>query len=372
MKTEEIAEELISYETVSPVESPEIFQFLKGLIEKEGVDAEIKEFNGVYNLVAETGSGSPSICFNGHLDVVEPEGQWSVTHPFDPVIQDGRLYGRGATDMKAAFAAQLKAFLDLHRDTDFDGRVVLMGVGDEEIGSFNGSKPLTEEYYSSGEGFDYTIVGEPTDLNVQVGTRGTLWLNVVMEGEGIHASRADKAEMNVMRELPKVLDKLNNFELEYREKGKLPEPSLEVTRVRTTQTYNSVPGELEIGLDIRYLPCQNVEDIVSSVQQVSEEVDCGIRVEVEQDHGGAFELKEGKFSKAAISALEEVRENLPEKITEGGGSDGRYFARKGTPFIELGVNQRYVHAENENCRVENLEKLRKAYYMIAKKLEPSN
>ncbi len=368
MKLEDIAQDLIRYDTVSPVESPKIFEFLKGVLEEEGVKAEIREIGGVFNLVAETGSGNPSICLNGHLDVVEPEGEWSLTDPFKPKIEDGTLYGRGAADMKAAFAAQLKAFLDLHRDSDFDGRVVLMAVGDEEIGGFNGSKPLVEEYYSKGEGFDYALVGEATDLDVQVGTRGVLWLNVKLEGEGIHASRAHLAEMNVMRELSEVLEKLNNLELDYVNEGSLPDPSAEVTRIKTTKTYNSVPGEMEIGMDIRYLPSQNIEEIVKQISEKLGGIDCGVKVEVQEDHGGAFELQDERFRKVAVESLKEVRDKEPDEITEGGASDGRFFAEKGTPFIELGVNQRNVHAENENSEIENLRKLRKAYYKICKKI----
>jgi succinyl-diaminopimelate desuccinylase len=368
MKTEEVARELMKYKTVSPVEKPEIFQYLKGLLEEHGIDADIHEIDGVYNLTAETGEGEPSICLNGHLDVVEPEGQWSVTEPFEPVIEDGKLYGRGASDMKAAFAAQVKAFIDLHKDSDFNGRAVLMAAGDEEIGGFKGSQPLVDKYYGEEQGFDYAIVGEATDMNVQVGTRGVVWLNIQLEGEGIHASRADLAQINIMEELPNVLDRLNNMKLTYENNGTLPDPSHEVTRVETTQTYNSVPGELEIGMDIRYLPSQNIDQIVEDVEKALEGIECGFRVEVEQDHGGAFELSDEKFREASVKALEEVRGERPEEITDGGASDGRFFAEKDTPFIELGTNQKTVHGENEMCEVETLKKLRNSYYGISKRL----
>lgn len=368
MKTEKLAEQLISYKTVSPVEEPEIFEFVKGVLEEEGVDAEIREIDGVYNLVAETGTGDVSVCLNGHLDVVEPEGEWSMTEPFEPKVEDGKLYGRGATDMKSEAAAQIKAFLDLHRDSNFEGRAVLMLVGDEEIGSFNGSKPLVKEYYGKDKGFDYVIVGEPTDLDIQVGTRGVLWLNVLLEGEGVHASRAHMAKINVMDELPEALDRLNNLELSYKNDGVLPDPSKEVTKVKSTETYNSVPGQVEIGVDIRYLPSQSVDQIVEEVEAALDGLDCGVKVEVEHDHGGAFELEDEKFRKVARDVLENVRDEEPDYITEGGASDGRFFSEQGTPFIELGLNQESVHAENEYCDLEKLRKLREAYYMIARDL----
>lgn len=367
MRTEDIAKELMKYETVSPVENPEIFQFLKGVLEEEGVNAEIHEVDGVYNLTAKTGDSGKHVCLNGHLDVVEPEGQWSVTNPFDPVVKDGKLYGRGATDMKATLAAQVKAFLDLHRDSDFEGKATLMAVGDEEIGGFRGSKYLLEEMYEEGE-FDYALVGEATDLNVQVGTRGVLWLNVKLRGEGIHASRADLAEINLMEELPDVLQRLNSLELTHNGTGSLPEPNIEVTSVESTQTYNSVPGEMEVGIDVRYLPSQSVGEIVQEVEDALEGVSCGYEVEVEQDHGGAFELDDENFRNISREVLTGVRETEPEEITDGGASDGRFFSENGTPFIELGTNQKAVHSDNEYCEIDNLRKLRKSFYEISKKL----
>lgn len=368
MKVEKIAEELISYQTVSPVEDPEIFEFMKGILEEHGVDAEIREIDGVYNLVAETGSGGVSVCLNGHVDVVEPEGEWSVTDPFDPEVKDGDLYGRGATDMKGEVAALMKAFLNLHQDSEFNDRTVLMLVGDEELGGFNGSKPLVEEYYENNEGFDYAIVGEPTDLNIQVGTRGVLWLNVVLEGEGVHASRAEMAEMNVMRELPEALERIQDLNLSYENEGDLPDPSKEVTTIDSTETYNSLPGQITIGMDIRYLPSQSVEEIVNEIQEELEELDCGVRVEVEQDHGGAFELEDQNFRDTITEVLEDVIGRKPEHITEGGASDGRFFAEKNTPFIELGLNQESVHGENEYCNITNMRQLREGYYRIVKNL----
>lgn len=368
MKTEELARKLMEYETVSPVEEQDIVQFLKGVLEDEGINAEIREINGVYNLVAETGDGDTSICLNGHMDVVEPEGDWTVTKPFEPVEEDGKLYGRGAADMKGALAAQIKAFIDLHKDSDFDGNVILMAVGDEEIGGFDGSKALAKELHKTGQDPDHVIVGEPTDLNIQVGTRGLFWANIYLRGESVHATRPELAETNTMEELPEALERLRNMEMSHENSTKLPDPSAEVTLVESTDTYNSIPAEVKIGMDIRYLPGQEVEEVVKDIEETLSHLDAEVEVEVEQDHGGDFILEDEKFRRTAVEVLKEARGEEPEKITAGGASDGRFFSNNGTPFIELGVNQESVHSENEYCEVENLRKLRKAYYEISKRL----
>lgn len=368
MKVEELAKDLMEYETVSPVEKPEMFDFLKGILEHHGINAEIREFDGVKNLVAETGEGGRTFCLNGHLDVVEPEGEWTRTEPFEPVMEDGVLYGRGAADMKSAFAAQMLAFIDIHKDPEFTDRLVLMGVGDEEIGGFNGSKALVEDYDEKGTSFDHVIVGEPTDLNVQVGTRGLFWADVYLRGESVHATRPEEAERNVMEVLPEALERLGELELMNENTTPLPDPSLQTTVVESTDTYNSIPAEVRIGLDVRYLPGQEVQEMLDRIEDSLEGLDVGVEVRLEQDHGGDFLLEDREFREAAVDVLEEILDREPEQITEGGASDGRFFSNHGSSFIELGVNQESVHGPDEYCEVENLRKLREAYYGILKRL----
>lgn len=369
MKVEQLAKELMKFETVSPIKDEQIFDFLRGYLENEGINPRLVTNGDVKNLVAETGNpNGKRICLNGHLDVVKPEGEWKVTEPFEPIIKDGKLYGRGAADMKAAFAAQIKAFIDLHKEDEFEGHVTLMAVGDEEVGGFNGSKPITEQYYKENKGFDYAIVGEATDLDIQVGTRGVLWLDIYLNGDNIHATRSHLAEKNTIRELPKALSKLENLKMTFKNQGSLPNPTSEVTNVVTGETYNSIPGNVKIGMDIRYLPSQNVETIIKDVDNALNGLNCDYNIEVNNDHGGAFELEDEEFRKISSKVLKDLRGLKPEQITAGGASDGRFFSAHGTPFIELGVNQENVHSKDENCKVENLEKLRKAYYRISKKL----
>jgi len=369
MKVEELAKELMRFETTSPVTDERIFEFLKGVLEKEGISPKIVKYNDVTNLIADTGNPEGSrICLNGHLDVVEAEGEWSVTQPFKPVIKDGKLYGRGAADMKAALAAQIKAFVDLHNDDDFEGHATLMAVGDEEIGGFNGSKAIVEDYYERGKSFDYAIVGEATDLNIQVGTRGVLWVDIELKGDNIHATRTHLADKNTIEELPEAIDSINGLEMSYENNGSLPDPTIEVTNVYTGDTYNSLPGTINIGVDIRYVPSQSTESVKKDIESALEHLNVDTKVKINKDHGGAFELQDEEFRNVTSEVLKEIRGEKPQEITEGGASDGRFFSEHGTPFIELGVNQEKVHGEDEYCRVENLEKLRRAYYQISKDL----
>jgi len=363
----DLSKKLMSYETVSPVNESEIFDFVKNYLEDRGVEAEIHDISGVKSLTASIGNGDTSICFNGHLDVVETGGGWEVTDPFEPVVIDGKLYGRGATDMKAEAAAMINALVQLNSSPEFEGSLKLMLVGDEELGGENGTKPLVENEYRENGGFDHVVVGEPTDMNIQVATRGALWLDIYLEGENIHASRVDEAEKNTFTALSEALRILDDTEFDV-DSGDLPDPSIAATTIETDETYNSLPGEVKIGLDIRYVPSQNVRDIEALIKERLEDVETDVRVERKVDHGGAYRLSDKDFEGTVHNEVENARGKAPKHITEGGTSDGRYFAEKGTDYVELGLNQEMVHREDEYCHVEKLRKLQKAYIGIAKNL----
>jgi succinyl-diaminopimelate desuccinylase len=371
IETTELTEKLMEFKTVTPVENPAIFEFIQTYLGQHGIESEIHDINGVKNLTAETGDGETEICFNGHVDVVPPGEGWTVSEPFEPREMNGRLYGRGAADMKAGVAALVNAFIDLHEDDEFQGRCTLMIVGDEELGSENGSEPLVAAYMNNGHDFDYAVIGEPTDLNIQVGTRGAAWFNIYLKGEEMHAARAHLAH-NVVNDLSDVINALNNLEMDYTNDTLLQDPNSEVTAIETNKTYNSIPSVIELGMDFRYVPGQSINDLRKEIDRALDQFDVEYDIELEIDHGGAYVLEDDEFKQVSVEEVEKVRGVKPDTITEGGGSDGRFFSEHGTPFIELGVNQEPVHQIDEYCKVENIEKLRVAYRNIAKRLVEKN
>lgn len=362
MNTRELAEELIGFQTVSPIENPEIFEFIELYLEDRGIESRIHEHNGVYSLTASVGAGRPRVCLNGHVDVVEPGEGWKVTEPFQPRVKDGKLYGRGATDMKGSAAAMIQALVDIDR-SEFDGRVTLMLVGDEELGGENGTGKLVDLGV-----YDYAVVGEPTDLNIQVGTRGTMWLDVVVKGESGHASRPESVE-DVMEHLPEVLSRLRDMEMSYEPDDTLPAPTAAITRIDTDDTYNMIPPAARIGLDVRYVPGQSTETLSQDIKKALKDLDVDYRVDIVNDIHGPTKLTDMKFRDIVSQSIVAVTGEKPEFITEGGSSDGRFFGLAGTPFIELGTNQDKVHELDEYCHVEDLETLRRIYAEIPGRLD---
>jgi succinyl-diaminopimelate desuccinylase len=362
METIDLAKELISYDTTSPVTEPDVFVYLQEVLADCGVTAELHNHNGVYNLTAEIGKDGASICFNGHVDAVPAGHGWTVTDPFTPRVSDGKLYGRGAADMKCALAAEITAFMDLAQDPEFDGSATLMVVGDEEQGGENGTAALLE----NADGYDYAIIGEPTDMNIQIGARGLYWADIYLTGKSVHAARPAVGDNPVDR-LPQVLDALDDLGFTREQDPRLPEPTAPVTVVETDGPQNSIPGQVRIGLDIRNLPGQTQDEIRTDIRRALDPVGVGYELEMTK-HGEAFMLPDDHFKTIATETVEAVTGNRPQHITEGGQSDGRFFVERGTPFIEIGPDQKPGHQSDEWCMVEQPGQLRATYREVAKRL----
>jgi succinyl-diaminopimelate desuccinylase len=357
-----LASELIAFDTTSPLTSDESLRIVADLLDNVGIDATIHSFEEVKNLTAEFGSDDPTVCFNGHMDVVPPGSGWTETEPFEPLRCNGFLYGRGAADMKGALAAEILAFIDLYRCDGFDGRAVLMIAGEEEVGGDDGTARLAERFPD----VDFVIVGEATDLDIQVATRGILWLDVVVEGQAVHASRAHLAP-NLIADLPRVLEALTALELDCASDEVLPDPSAEVTIVRSDETQNSTPDEVRIGMDFRYLPTQSPVEIRRQVDRTLAPLGLDYRIEM-TDHGGAYKLSDDRFLRVVTTTLEEARGESVCHIGAGGASDGRFFSERGIPFVEIGVEQESVHQANERCSIADLRILRETYCGVAERL----
>ena len=362
MKAEDIARRLISQETVSPVSSGSTFGYLKRMLESHGLKPDIREYGGVCNLYA--GFGDESMCFNGHIDVVPPGNGWT-SDPFDPVVTDGRLYGRGASDMKGGLAAQIAAFLEL-KDREHRG-ASLMIAGDEEQGGRKGTSAVLQDLREDGRLPEVAVIGEPTDLDIQVGMRGIVWLDVHVFGDEYHASKPRLGD-NAASDLPDVLEALNSLEMSHSEDDRLPEPTSEVTAIDTSDVYNSTPSRITVGMDIRYVRSQSPKTIVRDVEAALSEVDADYRVEVRGNHGEPFLLEDRSLQEAAVSAVESVTGNTPEAVTSGGASDGRFFAREDIPFVEIGLDTEEVHTANESCSVQRMRQLKESYVEFAERI----
>ena len=261
--------ELVSIPSVNPPQGrgeEEAARHLALRMEELGADVSVDQVTpGRANAVGILGGGQgPTLVLNGHLDVVPAdEGLWDAP-PFHPVIRDGRMFGRGTSDMKGSIAAMLGA-MKLLKDTGISlrGRAVACFVCDEEATNLGTLDFLAR--YPKG---DYAIIGEPTSMALAVAHRGVCRFRIRVHGHAGHAGQPDNA-VNAIELMNRVISALQFYHksLQARSHPLLPSPSCVVTMAQAGVKDNVIPDRAEITIDRRMVPGetgQQVEDEVKA------------------------------------------------------------------------------------------------------------
>jgi succinyl-diaminopimelate desuccinylase len=245
------------------------------VLEKEGIEFEVLESKpGIRNVVARLrGSlGRPdgrtqTLLFNGHLDTVPPGEGWTFD-PYGAEVRDGYMYGRGTTDMKAGVAACLMSLVDLkRRGAPFAGTVVFTAVGDEEYHSQYGTKWLLGRGLTA----DFAINCEPTNLDICLGNRGLLMVDVVVKGRASHGGRPHLGK-NAINIALKIVDGLNGLSFEESRDGRFKDPvgSLSVVGLHGGDRINVIPDRCEFYIDRRLMPNEKSGEAIAQIRGVIE------------------------------------------------------------------------------------------------------
>ncbi len=231
-----------------------------------GASVDRLDLDGVPALVARVGDGDPAgrLTFSGHVDVVPAAGGWT-SPPFALTARDGRLYGRGTCDMKAGVAAAVEAVrvaADLGLLSDVSIELAL--TGDEEVGSERGTRALLAEGWITGRA---AVCCEPTGLDVFLGNRGLVWMDVVVTGRGGHAGMAH-ALANPIDAAATLIGALRDIPLTARDDRFDPGvPTLTLTRLGADGGgRNVVPDRVELGIDRRLLPGEDPEAAIAAIE----------------------------------------------------------------------------------------------------------
>jgi acetylornithine deacetylase len=236
------------------------------------------------NVVARVGKpGARSLMFNGHLDVV---GVVGMTHPpFDAAEKTGRIYGRGAADMKAGIAAMCAAAARA-ADAGLSGEVVISAVCDEEFTSI-GTRALLER----GARADAAIVTEPTQLAIMPAHKGFVWIEAKFAGRAAHGSRYDIG-VDAIRHAGLFLAELDRYEsrtLGARGHALLGRPSVHAAGISGGNGMSSYPERCELSIERRTIPGESteqvrleIEELLDRVKLVDEKLDGSIQVTMEQ------------------------------------------------------------------------------------------
>jgi succinyl-diaminopimelate desuccinylase len=270
-----LVSDLVSIETENPPgnERP-CAEFVVEWFASRGLDADLvpDPDPGRPQVGLRVGSGDPTVVLNGHLDVV-PAGdhdRWRYP-PYGGVVEDGRVYGRGAADMKAGVAVGMTATATLApglRSGDLDGTLVFHGAMGEET-----ADPGTEALVDAGYGGDYGVNLEPTGLRTLTSAKGLAWYEFAVRGEPSHASRPDQGD-NAVDGVRPLLDALAAYDerVRQREDDLVGRAYATVTGVEAGTKENVVPEAATVTLDRRILPGESVADVDAEVESLVAEV----------------------------------------------------------------------------------------------------
>ena len=342
---------------------------------------QIQEFeaHGVSNLWASIGKNGNHLLFAGHTDVV-PAGnleEWD-SHPFTPTLREGKLFGRGASDMKASLASMVVAAEDLVENDEIgSGRISFLITSDEEGPAVHGTKFAIEQLSKRGVRPDFCIVGEPSSTKklgdtIRCGRRGSINAHLQIKGIQGHVAYPNDARnpihesaVAIYNLISKRWDEGNDY---------FPPTSLQFSNVQAgTGATNVIPSSASYHFNIRFNDEQTVEGIQSWVADELERHNIEFEI-TWQLSGLPFLTERGFLVETAESVVEQETEITPTLSTGGGTSDGRFIAKwkgdngKAVEVIELGPSNASIHQVNEFVEICDLAPLSRIYRKIARDL----
>jgi succinyl-diaminopimelate desuccinylase len=360
-----LTQELIARQSVSPIDGGCQNVMIERLTAL-GFTVETLRFGAVDNFWAKRGSGGPVFCFAGHTDVVPtgPLDEWR-TDPFEPVIKDGLLYGRGAADMKSGLAAMLTASEEfIGQYPKHRGTIAFLITSDEEGPSVDGTRRVVEVLRKRHESIDWCLVGEPSSEStlgdtIKIGRRGSLSGRLTVHGIQGHIAYPQFAD-NPVHALAPALAELTARVWDQGNEHFQP-TTFQVSNISAgTGAPNVIPGELRARFNLRFSTQQTIE----SLKQTVEEILARHKVKYTLEwfiSGHPFLTVPGILSQAASRAVQEQLRISPKLTTGGGTSDGRFIAPMGAQVIELGVINESIHKVNECVRVADIDLLHAIY-----------
>ena len=371
-----LTKELIKIPSVTPIDGGAIALVARHL-KSLGFKCTMLEFKDkntptIKNLYARIGKTSPNFCFAGHTDVV-PAGNikaWDVG-PFSGVVKNGKIYGRGTSDMKGGIACFIAAVSEFLSDKKkFKGSISFIITGDEESVAINGTKKVVDYLKKKKEKIDFCLVGEPSNRKVmgqmmKIGRRGSITTYVTLSGTQGHVAYPHEA-CNPSTPLIKILDKLKSMVLDKGNANFQPS-NLEITKMATdSNADNVIPSTASATFNIRFNNKHSYvslkKKISSVIQSIANKYKCKANIEYSET-GVAFITKPGKTIQLMSKVIKQITNKTPVLSTTGGTSDAR-FIKDIAPCVEFGLVGNTMHKVNECVAVSDLKKLKKIYYKI--------
>ncbi|WP_343154334.1 succinyl-diaminopimelate desuccinylase [Buchnera aphidicola (Aphis aurantii)] len=367
----ELTKKLIRIPSISPKDlgcQDIMIHFLSNL----GFKIKKIKINDTTNFWATRGTGK-TLTFAGHTDVVSPgEYKYWDNHPFNPIVQNGVLFGRGASDMKGALAAMLiasKKFITQH--PYHKGRLSFLITSDEESSAIDGTKKVVDYLISKKDLIDYCIVGEPTSYSkvgdcIKNGRRGSLNANLKILGIQGHIAYPNFADNPIHKGLPIILqllamplDQGNNF---------FSPTIMNISNIHAGNgSDNIIPGSLLVQFNFRFSNEISENQIKSNFLKILDKNNINYSIKWNLS-GLPYLTKNSLLENTVIESILNITKNKPILSTDGGTSDGRFIAKLNSQIIELGLLNKTIHKVNECVKISDLKILTLIYENIIKKL----
>jgi succinyl-diaminopimelate desuccinylase len=334
-----------------------------------GFVCEQMPFGDVVNFWARRGTSGPVLCFAGHTDVVPPGdlNEWS-SDPFEPVVRDDTIVGRGSADMKSGLAAMIVALEDfIAANPDHDGSLAMLITSDEEGHARDGTLKVVEALTKRNEKIDWCVIGEPSSENrlgdiVRIGRRGSLSGMLTVKGIQGHVAYPQLAD-NPIRRFAPILAELHDVEWDQGNEY-FPPTSFQVVNVAAgIGAPNVTPAELTARFNFRYSTVWDHESLQRRVHEIFDAHDVDYELKWHLS-GEPFLTKPGKLIDAVSQAVQELTGSAPQLSTGGGTSDGRFIAPAGVDVVELGPVNASIHKIDEHVRIEDVIALTDMYRRI--------
>lgn len=370
----DLVRDLVARRSVTP-EDADCQALLAARLAACGFHCEHLPFGEVSNLWARRGTQSPLLCFAGHTDVVPtgPLSSWT-SDPFEPVVRDGKLFGRGTADMKSSIASFLVATERFVTERPaHSGSIAFLITSDEEGPSVDGTAKVVAHLAAAGEKIDYCIVGEPTSVTqlgdmIKNGRRGSLSGKLIIRGVQGHIAYPHLAR-NPIHHLAPALAELAATQWD-EGNAYFPPTSWQCSNLHAgTGATNVIPGVAELDFNFRFATVSTPESLRSRLEAVLQNYGLAYSIDWTAPIP-PFLTEPGALVGALEDAIRAETGSTPALSTTGGTSDGRFIARICPELVEFGPVNASIHKVDENIDLEALESLPRIYLDVLRRLLP--
>ena len=367
-----LTQNLIRCASVTPAEGGALV-LLDEVLSEAGFSCTRVDRGGVANLFARWGDkgAEKTFGFNGHTDVVPPGDEAAWRHgPFSGEIEDGVLWGRGATDMKSGVAAFAVAAVDFVRQSPPEGAIILAITGDEEGDAVDGTTALLDWMKTEGEAMSACLVGEPTCPSemgemMKIGRRGSMTATFRITGVQGHSAYPHRAK-NPLPAMARLMDRLASHRLDTGT-DHFDASTLAVVTIDTgNPASNVIPASCSGTVNIRFNDSHSGASLSSWLEEEADKVaaEFGVGIDMRvKISGESFLTPPGPLSDLVADAVEAETGRRPALSTSGGTSDAR-FVKDHCPVVEFGLVGQTMHQVDERVPVAQITQLKAIYTRI--------